>query len=112
MATRSPAILAVVNSFRAHAEQWQHVVDSLHPLQECFPAVLINGKLTAMSNFTKVCLIKALVPGKFVTAVRELVALEQGEVYLNPPLFDIERSFEDSTSATPLIFILPGADPL
>jgi dynein heavy chain len=38
--------------------------------------------------------------------------MEQGEVYLNPPLFDIERSFEDSTSATPLIFILPGADPL
>lgn len=38
--------------------------------------------------------------------------MEQGEEYLSPPLFDIERSFEDSSPATPLIFVLPGADPL
>ena len=37
---------------------------------------------------------------------------ESGEKYLSPPLFDIERSYEDSTSAAPLIFVLPGADPL
>lgn len=44
--------------------------------------------------------------------MREYVVEEQGEKYLNPPLFDIERSYDDSTSATPLIFVLPGADPL
>ena len=31
---------------------------------------------------------------------------------MTPPIFDIERSFEDSTPGTPLIFILPGTDPL
>jgi len=41
----------------------------------------------------KLCLVKALAPGKFVPAVRELVVQEQGEQYLNPPLFDIERSY-------------------
>ena len=31
---------------------------------------------------------------------------------MNPPLFDLELSFNDSTFSTPLIFVLPGADPL
>lgn len=31
---------------------------------------------------------------------------------MNPPLFDLELSFNDSTFNTPLIFVLPGADPL
>jgi hypothetical protein len=37
--------------------------------------------------------------------------MELGDTYLAPSLFDIEKSFEDSTSITPLIFVLPGADP-
>ena len=37
---------------------------------------------------------------------------EMGQEFLTPPIFDIEKSFEDSTPGTPLIFILPGTDPL
>jgi len=40
------------------------------------------------------------------------VLLERGEKYLSPPLFDIECSFDDSSCAAPLIFVLPGSDPL
>jgi dynein heavy chain len=35
-----------------------------------------------------------------------------GEKFVNPPPFDLEHSFNDSTNTTPLIFVLPGADPL
>lgn len=52
-----------------------------------------------------------MTPGKFVPSLRELVRMELGEDYLAPILFDIEKSYEDSTSITPLIFVLPGADP-
>jgi len=34
-----------------------------------------------------------------------------GQEFLTPPVFDIEKSFLDSTPASPLIFILPGTDP-
>lgn len=34
-----------------------------------------------------------------------------GQEFLTPPIFDIEKSFLDSSPGTPLIFILPGTDP-
>ena len=35
-----------------------------------------------------------------------------GPEFLTPPIFDIEKSFLDAGPNTPLIFILPGSDPL
>ena len=37
---------------------------------------------------------------------------ERGDQFVNPPPFDLENSYNDSTHFTPLIFVLPGADPL
>ena len=53
----------------------------------------VDGETRALGGFTKLCLIKALAPGKFVQSVRQFVVEEQGEAFLNPPLFNIERSY-------------------
>lgn len=112
MASKSLEIEDVVKNFKQHSRRWREIVESANPLQEKFPSLDVEGQPKNLGNFTKLCLVKALVPGKFITSVRELVVREQGEDFLNPPLFDIERSFADSSSAIPLIFVLPGADPL
>ena len=57
-------------------------------------------------------ILKVLRPDKLIPAIKEYVISEMGEQFVNPPLFDLELSFNDSTFATPLIFVLPGADPL
>ena len=36
-----------------------------------------------------------------------------GENFINPPTFDLQLIYKDSTNQTPLIFVLsPGSDPL
>lgn len=112
MASQSPAIDAVVHDFGRRAEQWRVITESESPLGEEFPSVLAGEEPVVLGSFTKLCLVKALAPGKFIPAVREYVLRESGARYLSPPLFDIERSYDDSSCMAPLIFVLPGSDPL
>jgi dynein heavy chain len=115
MAPESEIIRAALLDFGANASSWRAISASECPLREQFPPLAgLPGEAASreLDNFTKLCLVKALAPGSFIPAAREYILLERGQQYLNPPLFDLERSFDDSTWATPLIFLLPGADPL
>ena len=48
-----------------------------------------------------------------VPAISAFVASEIGQKYIEPPPFDLEGIFRDSTPTSPLIFILsPGVDPM
>lgn len=78
------------------------------PLEAEYP--FITGG--PVSNFAKATLVRVLTPSKFIATAKDLVRIELGDIYLQPPLFDVEMSYEDSSPYAPLIFILPGADPL
>lgn len=65
-----------------------------------------------ISEFEKMCIIKALRPDKLIPSIIDFVSYKLGRQYVNPPPFDLEQSYNDSSFNTPLIFVLPGADPL
>lgn len=57
--------------------------------------------------------IKTLREEKTVFAVKEYVKTELGAKFIQSPSFDLGAAYEDSTSTSPIIFVLsPGADPL
>lgn len=58
------------------------------------------------------CILKALRPGKIPKVIQDFVAQELGEKYIQPPAFSITHSFLGSSSRSPLLFVLPGTDPM
>lgn len=45
--------------------------------------------------------------------VQNFVVSKMGERFVKPPVFDLNACFDDSSCATPLVFILsPGSDPM
>ena len=48
-----------------------------------------------------------------ITGLQEIIAAKLGRQFLEPPAFNLEKSFADSNCVTPLIFVLSsGADPM
>merc|ERR1719401_2464117 len=48
-----------------------------------------------------------------ITGIQEVVSSKLGKEFLEPPSFNLEKSFNDSNSCMPLIFVLSsGADPM
>jgi len=71
------------------------------------------GNPNGLTNFQWLLVLRALREEKVVLGVREFVRMQLGAFFTEPPPFDLEGPYGDSTFATPLIFILsPGADPV
>ena len=65
-----------------------------------------------MDNFSLLVLVRHLRPELFIEGCRELVEKELGDYFVKNLIISIEDSFEESTAAIPLLFILsPGDDP-
>jgi dynein heavy chain len=58
-------------------------------------------------------LIKQLREEKLMQGIKEFVKSELGEKFIESPPFDLQGAYNDSSSTTPIIFVLsPGADPI
>ncbi|KAH9098913.1 hypothetical protein LEN26_016540 [Aphanomyces euteiches] len=63
--------------------------------------------------FQKLVVLRCFRPDKVVPSVMTFVATMLGQRFIEPQPFDLKAGYDDSTCATPLIFVLtPGADPM
>lgn len=72
-----------------------------------------RGRTVWICDFQKMCILRILRMDSLTAAASSYVSSELGARFLEPPPFDLAQCYKDSTSQTPLIFILSqGSDPI
>ena len=95
--------------FCASIESYKELADHPSPHEWDFPEA--GAKICNMLRVLIV--LRCLRPDKVVPAISNYVVQYLGEEFVKPPPFELPTIYKDSSSTTPLIFVLsPGSDPM
>lgn len=93
---------------RDHTSAWRQYYNEKSPQDADLPTPWNSS----LNDFQKMIVLRCLRPDKVIPAVTSFVTEKLGKNFVEPPPFDLAKSFADSNCCAPLIFILsPGADP-
>ena len=107
-----PAFAGVDKDFAKHPEDYQTFLDSPEPHKPEIFADLPE-KVDKLTLFQKLLFLRVFRLDKLVPAITAFICDELGQKYTEPPPFDLEGTFADSTSTSPLVFVLSfGVDPM
>jgi dynein heavy chain len=66
-----------------------------------------------LNTFQKMIVLKSIRPDKMTLAVQNFIVEKLSKEFIEPPTFNLAKSFKDSSVTIPLIFVLsPGSDPV
>jgi dynein heavy chain, axonemal len=90
------------------AKRWKKFIEAECPEKEKFP-----GEWKTKSALQRLCMMRALRPDRMSYAVRTFIEEKLGTKYVEARTVEFSKSFEETSSSTPVFFILsPGVDPL
>uniref|UniRef100_A0A7N8WP92 Dynein axonemal heavy chain 12 n=1 Tax=Mastacembelus armatus TaxID=205130 RepID=A0A7N8WP92_9TELE len=96
-------------AFIKSPENFKAIYDSKEPCDTPLPTPWCDQ----LNDLQKMIIFRCLRPDKIVPAVTEYVTNKLGKTFVQPPPFDLSKSYLDSNSTIPLLFVLsPGADPM
>ncbi|XP_038127258.1 dynein heavy chain 12, axonemal [Cyprinodon tularosa] len=104
-----PGLQGIKKAFIKSPDEFRPVYDSKEPCSVPLPAPWCNQ----LSSLQKMIIIRCLRPDKMLPAITKYVSCYLGKKFVQPPPFDLGKSYLDSNSTIPLVFVLsPGADPM
>uniref|UniRef100_A0A8D1JTD3 Dynein axonemal heavy chain 12 n=1 Tax=Sus scrofa TaxID=9823 RepID=A0A8D1JTD3_PIG len=108
-ASEFPAFLFFRDHFCDNITEWRKIYDSKEPHNAKFPIPMDKR----LNDLQKIIILRCLRPDKITPAITNYVTDKLGKKFVEPPPFDLTKSYLDSNCTIPLIFVLsPGADPM
>uniref|UniRef100_A0A7S1AC22 Dynein heavy chain n=1 Tax=Noctiluca scintillans TaxID=2966 RepID=A0A7S1AC22_NOCSC len=102
----------VLEGFHRDIRTWKRIYDSGDPLKLMQDEMEKPAAMKNFSRFQELLVLRCVRPDRVLAAILLYVSSCIGEPFVTPPPFDLAGSYSDSSSISPLIFILsPGADP-
>eukprot|EP01107_Rhizomastix_libera_P003543 TRINITY_DN1618_c0_g1_i1.p1 TRINITY_DN1618_c0_g1~~TRINITY_DN1618_c0_g1_i1.p1 ORF type:complete len:3854 (-),score=1122.51 TRINITY_DN1618_c0_g1_i1:31-10566(-) len=99
----------IANSFEQNIRDWRDWYFRPEPENIPLPGEWENK----CNELQHLILVRCFRPDRVVSAVNGFISSNLDPKFIDPPSFDPKQTFEDSTTRTPIIFILsPGVDPL
>lgn len=103
-----PTFSSFAEDFKNHIEGYQRMFDSVDPHREQLP----EPWNTKLDSFQKLLVLKCLRADKVTNAMQDFVSENLGQRFIEPQTADLSLVFKDSSTNTPLIFVLSvGTDP-
>uniref|UniRef100_A0AAV2LX57 Dynein heavy chain n=1 Tax=Knipowitschia caucasica TaxID=637954 RepID=A0AAV2LX57_KNICA len=108
-ANELPGLQGIKNTFIKNPGGFKAIYDSKDPANTPQPAPWSEK----LNELQKIIIIRCLRPDKMVSAITKYVTSKLGKTFVQPPPFDLSKSYQDSNATIPLVFVLcPGADPM
>jgi dynein heavy chain len=105
----TPNFIGIRKSFEKYPFEWKAIMQSDEP----HIAKLPEPYHEILTGFQRLLLLSILKEEKMMSAIKQYVAYDLGQEFIESPPFDLKGAFEDSNCTTPIIFVLsPGADPI
>ncbi|XP_074537088.1 dynein axonemal heavy chain 12 [Halichoeres trimaculatus] len=104
-----PGLQGIKEAFIKSPGDFKPIYDSKEPCNTPLPTPWCDR----LNELQKMIIVRCLRPDKIVPAVTKYVTVKLGKKFVQPPPFDLSKSYLDSNSSIPLVFVLsPGADPM
>ncbi|XP_059156869.1 dynein axonemal heavy chain 2-like isoform X2 [Physella acuta] len=98
----------IITSFEQYARDWNLWYISAEPESTPLPAEWDN----ACNELQRMLIVRSLRPDRVSFCATSFIINNLGSKFTEPPVLDMQAVVEDSTTRTPLIFVLsPGVDP-
>lgn len=100
------------DNFEINLVQWEKIYNSANPHLE---VANWPEPYNELNLIRQAMLLRILRPDKVIPIIQQLIENEKelGKEFIQPPAFDLGKTYEDSQNNVPIIIVLsPGADPM
>merc|ERR1719473_1689105 len=88
-------------------DDWKIWFDAEKPEESPMP-----GDYVTLDAFSKILILRAMRPDRVTSELQAFIGNNLGASFINQPAFNMEKTFNETSPATPVFFVLfPGVDP-